>query len=148
MRFTCLWIHFLNEGESGKVQLCCVLLSFLTKRTQKWPLRAWFLNCFLFTRGKSYFRTRKPVRAIKFNVFSGVRITCFWTTFTLIFYWRKSGHSSSYVLLRITCMWGSSCKRGLTCTSLPLVFISWKKPQHKTLAYGSCFKLPQLFLSG
>ena len=31
----------------------------------------------LLTRGKLFFRTRKPVRVIEFCVFSSVRITCF-----------------------------------------------------------------------
>ena len=80
--------------------------------------RVWFFKFYLLTRGESFFRSRKPVRAIEFYVLSGVRITCLWIAFTLIFYWRESGHAKSCVLTRFTCMWGS-CLGGLTCICLP-----------------------------
>ena len=68
----------------------------------KWRLQGKLFKFYLSTRGKSFFRTRKPVRVIEFHELLGVRITCFWITFPLIFYWRKSGHSKGYMLTRFS----------------------------------------------
>ena len=125
MRFTCSWIYFLTRVNVENCNFFTVIEGFnvYVCMYAKMTVTGVVFKFYLLTRVKSFFRTRKPVRAIEFYVLSGVRITCFWRAFTLIFYWRQSGHSKSYVLTRFTCMWGS-CWRGLTCT-----FQLLQKPQ-------------------
>ena len=53
---------------------------------------------FLFTRGKSYFRTRKPVRAIEFYVFIGCADYVLLNNFYIDFLLAKIG---TFKLLRV-----------------------------------------------
>ena len=112
IRLTCKWSYLLVRVNHRKaenaiflrvIELFDVNVRMYAKND---PYGCGF-KIYLLTGGIALSEEKTSTCNIEFYVLSGEQISYFWITFTLIFYWRKSGYSRCYLLTRFTCMWGS-----------------------------------------